>query len=285
MKISHEQIVSGLSTAVPEDIVYIVLAHLQDDKPALSECSLVCRAWLHPSRRYLFHTIALNYVMNGGLAMERRGGLPAFATFLRRCADVRQFLRHLVVSAELWRIANVPDLGPFALEGDDFLAVLEAVANLQHLTLDNVSLVDIGGWTALSPRHALKRLDIQEWIESDEEVLGVLKLIAVFERLDVLTLFLYVNQAFREDTAGLLERHAETGRFPSVRSFVYETSPEWSATPLYRIIERSCQRDRDALTHMSFRTWDSTYSWERITEFCRFACNTHTQQHSVSRIL
>ncbi|KAI0327245.1 hypothetical protein GY45DRAFT_1150603 [Cubamyces sp. BRFM 1775] len=267
----------GTSISVPEDVIYTVLSHLKDDKPALSKCSVVCRTWLRYSRRYLFHTITLNYAMNGGLPIQRRGGLPAFAGFLRTCADARQYLQRLVLSAQLWRIASMPDLGPLELRGDELLGVLKAGGNIQQLTLDNVSWVDSGDAVVPSSRRTLKHLEIQQWIRSDEEVLDVLKLIAAFEHLDVLVLSL--SEGFIEDTTGRLANHAETGQFPSVHSLVYETSPEWPATPLYRIMERSCQRHRDMLAHISFITWDSTDSWERITEFCRFICNSDVRFH------
>ncbi|KAH9891289.1 hypothetical protein C8Q73DRAFT_118670 [Cubamyces lactineus] len=266
----HEQ--PTTITPIPEDIVYSILDHLRDDIPALSACSVVCRAWLRPSRRHLFNMVVL---FHGSISVQERGGIPALTDFLRACTDARQFLQHLLLSSELWRVTDVPHTDDtLPLDGDELLAILDIGTNIQHLTLIDVVWMDNTHWVPPLPRRTLKRLDISEWITSDRDALDVLKLISAFERVDVLALSLSVERSFTEDTTGLLEKHAETGHFPSVRSFMYYTSSEWPATPLYRVVERSCRRDRDALMHMSFRTWDYADSWDRIAEFCRYICDS-----------
>ncbi|KAH9891288.1 hypothetical protein C8Q73DRAFT_118669 [Cubamyces lactineus] len=266
------------STSIPQDIIYDIIDHLQHDTAALSKCSVVCRAWLHPSRRHLFRAVT---VYHGSASVQNRRGLAAFVDFLRACVDARHFLQHLTLSSEIWRPqAGIPDFDTaLPLDIDEFFAILDTAVNIQHLTLTDVSWTDNAAWAAPHPRRTLKRLDVEEWIGSDQEVLQVLKLIGAFERLDLLTLSLFAERSYTEDTTGLFDNHAQTGHFPSVHSFRYYTSPEWCATPLYQTIARSCCRGRDTLARITFRIWDYADSWKRITEFCGFVCDTDVRFH------
>ncbi|KAI0327244.1 hypothetical protein GY45DRAFT_1327839 [Cubamyces sp. BRFM 1775] len=267
-----------VSTSLTEDVFYIILDHLQGDVSALSKCSVICRAWLHPSRRHLFRALT---VYHGFDALKNQRGLSAFVGFLRACGDARRSLQHLILCSELWRPqADVPDVdNTLPLVVDELFALLDAGINIQRLTLIDVSWTGNANWTAPLPRRVLKRLDIEEWIGSDQEVLDVLKLIGAFDRLELLSLSLFAERNYVEETTGLLDKYAEIGHFPSVCSFRYYTSPEWRGTPLYQLIKRSCCRDQDTLARISFRIWDYADSWERISEFCRFLCDTGVRSH------
>jgi hypothetical protein len=61
----HYAALTSISTNVrvpelPLEIVELVIGYLKDDKRALVNCSLVCRAWLSQSQRLLFHSVELN---------------------------------------------------------------------------------------------------------------------------------------------------------------------------------------------------------------------------------
>ena len=278
MDVAESRNLSPLSMAIPQDIIYIIIDHLQDDVPALLKSSVICQAWLHPSRRHLFHTVT---VYHGPNSVQNRRGIPSFIDFLRTCADARQFLQHLTLSSEVWRPqAGVPNFDiTLPLIGDELFAVLDAAIHIQHLTLVDISWMDNTSWIAPLHRRTLNKLGIEVWIGSDQEVLDVLKLISAFDRLEVLELSLFAERCYTEDTTGLLDNHAETGHFPSVHSFQYYTSPEWRAAPLYQTITRSCCRDRNTLAQVSFHVWNYADSWKRITEFCEFVCHTDVRLH------
>ena len=264
--------------AVPEDIVYAILDHLQNDIPILSECSVVCRAWLHPSRRHLFRKVIIRFTST---SVQERGGLLAFANLLRACADARQYLQHLILDALLFSFTDVDVDVDAVLSPLEIFTILDIGTNIEILTLLNFVWMLNANWVPPLPRYTLTKLDIDQWIVSDQCVLDVFKLISVFDRVNVLALSLSMEQSFHhdEDIKGLIEEHAKTGHFPTVHTFLYYTSSEWSATPLYRSIERSCRRDQGVLAHISFRIWDYTSSWGCITEFCEFVCNSDVRFH------
>lgn len=53
-------IIQKPTVSFPQEILEHFIDHLQDDKEALQECSLVCRAWLPRSRYYLFERVTVS---------------------------------------------------------------------------------------------------------------------------------------------------------------------------------------------------------------------------------
>ncbi|KAJ7318098.1 hypothetical protein DFH08DRAFT_400003 [Mycena albidolilacea] len=49
-----------MTTTIPQELAEEILDHLADDLPSLGACSLVCRAWVFPSRSRLFKTCYLD---------------------------------------------------------------------------------------------------------------------------------------------------------------------------------------------------------------------------------
>jgi hypothetical protein len=49
------------SAALPQELFDIAIPYLSEDRTASRACALVCRSWLHPARRNLFHTVYLRF--------------------------------------------------------------------------------------------------------------------------------------------------------------------------------------------------------------------------------
>jgi hypothetical protein len=75
-----------LSSRFPVELYLLIVDNLQDDQTTLCVCSLVCKTFLHASRRHRFYTVHLN---------ERRGDL--FLDSIRSIFSPCQYVRHLFI--------------------------------------------------------------------------------------------------------------------------------------------------------------------------------------------
>ena len=110
--------------SIPE-IIEMVVDQLQDDKAALTNCSVVSKVWLLRSRYYLFRTVQI-------IVRASDRNLDAASTFFRANPNISACVQHLHVRAA--QSMKVPELSM-----DDFAGVwpipLEAVdiGNLCHM--------------------------------------------------------------------------------------------------------------------------------------------------------
>ncbi|KAH9891287.1 hypothetical protein C8Q73DRAFT_703591 [Cubamyces lactineus] len=261
---------TNIRTPVIADIIHLILNHLYDSKElaALARCSLVCRAWLYPSRRYLFRTIALH-------TDSKRFDLHAFADFLTTCSDARVFLQNLSLDSGYFE--DIPDEMP-GVDVKDLLAILDAGSNIRRLSLRDVPCYgDLGDSL---PRHSLERLYVYRWFELPQgDLLDVLIVTCLFERIDTLEFSLNAGNGYQAPNGSIdrIEHHVQNGFFPSIHSLHVSTSTDkWPAQSLYQMIQRSCVQDPDTLRQITFQAWGT---WECIVRFCRFICLSDVRFH------
>ena len=86
----------------PVDLVFNVFEHLASDKPFLSACCHVCKAWVAPSRYHLFRTItAVHFRGDARLWTNtiepRHRGLRDFLAFLEDNPSIGSYIRTLTL--------------------------------------------------------------------------------------------------------------------------------------------------------------------------------------------
>ena len=104
---------------IPVELIDAVFEHLKDDKPALIACCLVCKAWVHSSRRLLFDSLILRY---------RNSGFPPRPTTTGTWP--------LAISPYIRRLFLVEELPPIAW--NDLLPRIRTLQNLRSFTVTSL---------------------------------------------------------------------------------------------------------------------------------------------------
>ncbi|KAF9003490.1 hypothetical protein BDZ89DRAFT_967510, partial [Hymenopellis radicata] len=69
---------------LPPELIALIIDFHRDAKSTLCQCSLVCRAWLSPSQRRLFHTFRMfNLVEKVVPFRDFLRGAPHFGAYVR----------------------------------------------------------------------------------------------------------------------------------------------------------------------------------------------------------
>ncbi|KAF9000223.1 hypothetical protein BDQ17DRAFT_1359840 [Cyathus striatus] len=93
------------STHIPAEIVDACMAYLSTEKQTLRSCSLVCRAWVYPTRRYLYHSWTIS-----AFAWDRfyksilllANPLCTFASSIRHLAIIDKYASQSMYSSFDW---------------------------------------------------------------------------------------------------------------------------------------------------------------------------------------
>jgi hypothetical protein len=76
---------------LPLELIDAIFEHLTDDKSVLATCCLVCKAWIHPSRRHLFNVVDLNQRNAIGLLKPSSTTTSPISPYIRRLRLVGNF--------------------------------------------------------------------------------------------------------------------------------------------------------------------------------------------------
>ncbi|KAI0080126.1 hypothetical protein K474DRAFT_1638109 [Panus rudis PR-1116 ss-1] len=80
---------------VPPELVSYIMDYLLDDINTLSSCALVCKSWLHTSRKHRFMKVTIT-----AEECSLRDKCIAFMTFLKAFPDIMIFVRHLILNVK-----------------------------------------------------------------------------------------------------------------------------------------------------------------------------------------
>lgn len=165
-------------TSLPDlpPIVDSILDSLWEDNTTLSSCSLVCRQWLNPSRRRLFHTIRI---------AKHADQLAGFLDLLLSSFTPRDHIQRLIIAPAIYAYPE-EDIPLWDL----IYVILTKLHNLTALTLQYIPLCQ---WTPdFFPRTIkLKRLFIGSLVTSqflERELRSFLGLYAGVDELCVGTI-------------------------------------------------------------------------------------------------
>ena len=108
---------------LPQELVDLVLGCL-DDKQNLSQCSLVCREWIYPAQRHLFHSIFLSEERVNRIEDSKLGEMLSQGSYLVAFVQELTLMRcyaHTVPVVDLgtliWAISSLPNLQSLHLCG------------------------------------------------------------------------------------------------------------------------------------------------------------------------
>ncbi|KZT69674.1 hypothetical protein DAEQUDRAFT_756819 [Daedalea quercina L-15889] len=107
--------------ALPQEILDMIMCILRGNELTLRACSLTCRAWLHPSRAELFHSIELS----------DRADVLAFSETLRSSPCIAEYVQQLYLT-----MAHEQDAQSPSAAGLDTLRItLTSLKYVRHLVL------------------------------------------------------------------------------------------------------------------------------------------------------
>ena len=108
---------------LPQELVDLVLGCL-DDRQDISQCSLVCREWIYPAQRHLFHSIFLSEERVNRIEDSKLGEMLSQGSYLVAFVQELTLMRcyaHTVPVVDLgtliWAISSLPNLQSLHLCG------------------------------------------------------------------------------------------------------------------------------------------------------------------------
>ena len=120
---------TSASGGLPQELVEIIIAHVELDAQTLKACSRTCRSWYIASQPYLHHTLTLRREHRD----QARGGLIPFRKMDK--------MRLLPFVKRLWiKHCHADPLLPFEIFNAEGLAYFSALTNIQELGLDKLDL-------------------------------------------------------------------------------------------------------------------------------------------------
>jgi hypothetical protein len=115
-------------STVPEELVDYILQYFKYDKKTSYACSLVCHAWLRPSRRNLFERISFNF---------NQYDCSNFLALARKSPEAVSFIRTIAWSLEYNATSNIPsDSQLVSALIRCFLSLSEAQGTIYTATID-----------------------------------------------------------------------------------------------------------------------------------------------------
>ena len=162
---------------LPLDVHLCIIDHLWDDKLTLSNCALVCHAWVHSARIHLFDTVCVTAEV-----------LDSFLVFLDSQSEV---LPHIKTLHMLYRRGVRGRLSWPELNIEDLTMILSHLSGLHTLHLQYMYL---RGWHDGASPHARRfHLDTL-WIDDcsralhhQDSLLDIMDFICLFESIGTLT--------------------------------------------------------------------------------------------------
>ncbi|KAG5650275.1 hypothetical protein H0H81_012765 [Sphagnurus paluster] len=161
---------------LPQELLDYIIDHLHDDIPTLRDCSLVCHAWLCPSRTHIFHSVSLQPPKPHQLILRRMKSptVCALSTILRSAPHLAQYVREL-------RIYEGMSWQAWIIQEPALVALLPQLTHVRRLHLERSAALPIPwGSLPLGLQRALTSPVLQELsigtlsFESPEEFLGFL---------------------------------------------------------------------------------------------------------------
>ncbi|KAI0327242.1 hypothetical protein GY45DRAFT_1150348 [Cubamyces sp. BRFM 1775] len=192
-------------------------------------------------------------------------------------------VEHLILDAPEWR-ARYQEFNkssadpPSHVDAKAIRAILDAVPNIQQLTVDGVLCSAGDGTDRLMPRCTVGRLEINGSI-TQNKFMDVLAVISTFEHIDVLGLSLPVYYSVSDQETDRLADFVENSFFPSIRSLALVVKARWPTSAIFRTIQRSFLHHPHTLERVVFWTEYCSDPWRYITEFCQFICSADVSAH------
>ena len=138
--------------ALPQEIIDLILSHLDGNRTSLGQCSLVSHAWARSTAPHLFaqrrwpkcehHWTRRRTVLNCSCASEKleQGGLASLETFFEGSERVRHAVRDLHFRFALVRMSNRMSKLPIGcIAVDALLDVLSLLPNLRTLRMECIN--------------------------------------------------------------------------------------------------------------------------------------------------
>ncbi|RPD61331.1 hypothetical protein L227DRAFT_574400 [Lentinus tigrinus ALCF2SS1-6] len=265
-----------------DDLAYLVIDQLRDDKPTLVACSLVCSAWLYRSQRNLFRSITIK---NYPCRFEIIDRSYEFFRFLQGGTEdkstpkthIMNSIRHLELKG--WmpydKIPPYPTKSADALPLTLLRAYLTILPNLESLALRGRYIADdypvhpteslLGSSHLSSFFRPLNALTIQRYDSpSRRDLPHLFNFIGLFPRIESLSLSGLWDPPF--PLANLLS-HAQRG--PVINKLEVDTLASPLAAVLYDLLRRSgCLSGH--LTEVSFSGRWTDQSSDDTTVFSPF---------------
>ena len=184
---------------LPLELLGLIFSHLSDDKPALSACSLVNRAWFYASRAHLFRTLEVSWISLANMVRWKRAYMPAgdesWDRYSRRCRA--QLGRAPLACALLCFLEEAGELigasirelrlvgwqhDTCLLSVDDVDALIRRLPLLTKLSLTRATL-RWSGQGLPAGRHPLRTLEVHDCLVSGSSAFALLTLFPAVETL------------------------------------------------------------------------------------------------------
>jgi hypothetical protein len=162
-----------MNSRLPPEMIEAILDHLQDDKPSLKACSLVCQAWAHPAHLLLFATSTLTWPLQ-----------PAAFHFVRHLRIIMD--GRLRNGAESWDKV-IPLLVGF-----------HRIISLKIILFESLNFIDAQTWLALGKKFS-KVVSLSLTDFSCDNVSSLARVICAFPHLRELSLHGVMTGAFESE--------------------------------------------------------------------------------------
>jgi len=236
--------VNTMTQPIPQDIVYIVIDFLQEDKRSLTDCSCVCRSWTYSARAHLFKSIRV----------ETRRSEVVFTLI-----NLRSFLRHTPIIPPFIRKLHVGSQHSSAKVNAPLLhSVTSLLLSLDTLVLRGVNLVDASDPSLVEhpfeqpvspvPIMKLALIGVVSFHAVDplRALVATLRLFSRIEELRCSSVFwplALVSPSSRNDTS--------LSTMTVIDTLIVNHSP-WLAIQLFNLLIRS-----NTAQHLSHLSWDA----------------------------
>lgn len=173
---------------LPQEILDSIIDCLYDDKPSLSQCTLVSQRFIDRSRHHLFFKVTL--VNEGDSTSECTFDTIAFLSFLAEIPSIRHYIQRITIHN-----SNLdPDAPPGKpIQVSHLISILELLPQLIRLSLCDVRLASdesaVQRLPSLAARFKLKRLSltgVDDESDNSRDSLPMVDLLSLFSHIDML---------------------------------------------------------------------------------------------------